>query len=133
LFARSRKPRKIILLVKAGDPVDWTIKLIKPFLDNGDIIIDGGNSHFTDTERREKALKAEEFSSSVGHVGWREGSAVGPSLMPWWRQECVEQIRPIWKPSPQRSTTSMRDVYRSGASGHFVKMVHTGSNMATCS
>jgi 6-phosphogluconate dehydrogenase len=50
------RPRKIILLVKAGDPVDWTIDLIKPFLDKGDIIIDGGNSHFTDTERREKAL-----------------------------------------------------------------------------
>src|SRR6266852_2233991 len=59
-FVRSlEKPRKIILLVKAGDPVDWTIDLIKPFLDKGDIIIDGGNSHFIDTERREKALKAE--------------------------------------------------------------------------
>ncbi len=52
-FVRSlERPRKIILLVKAGDPVDWTINLIKPFLEPGDIIIDGGNSHFKDTERR---------------------------------------------------------------------------------
>src|SRR5258707_15073220 len=59
-FVRSLdRPRKIILLVKAGDPVDWTINLIKPFLEKGDIIIDGGNSHFIDTERREKSLKAE--------------------------------------------------------------------------
>ena len=57
-FVRSLdRPRKIILLVKAGDPVDWTINLIKPFLEAGDIIIDGGNSHFKDTERREKELR----------------------------------------------------------------------------
>jgi len=53
------RPRKMILLVKAGDPVDWTIEQVKPFLEKGDIIIDGGNSYFKDTERREKALKAE--------------------------------------------------------------------------
>lgn len=55
------RPRKIILLVKAGDPVDWTIDLVKPYLDKGDIIIDAGNSHFKDTERRERQLKAEGF------------------------------------------------------------------------
>lgn len=56
-FVRSLElPRKIILLVKAGDPVDWTIDLIKPFLERGDIIIDGGNSHFKDTERRQQQL-----------------------------------------------------------------------------
>ena len=59
-FVKSlERPRKIILLVKAGDPVDWTIDQIKPYLEEGDIIIDGGNSYFMDTERREKALKAE--------------------------------------------------------------------------
>ena len=57
-FVRSlERPRKIILLVKAGAPVDWTIDLIKPFLDRGDIIIDGGNSHFKETERRQQELK----------------------------------------------------------------------------
>src|SRR6186997_1430296 len=62
-FVRSlERPRKIILLVKAGDPVDWTIDQIKPYLEAGDIIIDGGNSYFMDTERREKALKAEGFN-----------------------------------------------------------------------
>src|SRR5258706_1365411 len=58
-FVRSlERPRKIILLVKAGDPVDWTINLIKPFLEAGDIIIDGGNSHFKDTEPRGNELQA---------------------------------------------------------------------------
>src|SRR5258705_10083426 len=57
-FVRSlERPRKIILLVKAGDPVDWTIDLVKPFLESGDIIIDGGNSHFKDTERRQQQLR----------------------------------------------------------------------------
>ena len=58
-FVRAlERPRKLILLVKAGDPVDWTIDQVKPFLEEGDIIIDGGNSYFQDTERREKALKS---------------------------------------------------------------------------
>ena len=61
-FGQSlKRPRKIILLVKAGDPTDWTINLIKPFLDQGDIIIDGGNSYFKDTERREQELKSDGF------------------------------------------------------------------------
>src|SRR5215216_6147699 len=65
-FVRAlERPRKIILLVKAGDPVDWTIDQIKPFLEAGDIIIDGGNSYFMDTERREKQLKAE----GVNYIG----------------------------------------------------------------
>ena len=59
-FVKSlERPRKMILLVKAGDPVDWTIDQVKPYLEKGDIIIDGGNSYFLDTQRREKALKAE--------------------------------------------------------------------------
>src|SRR6202171_2968265 len=65
------RPRKVILLVKAGAPVDWTIDQIKPFMEQGDIIIDGGNSNFVDTERREKALKAEglNFIGSGGSGG----------------------------------------------------------------
>src|SRR5437660_7168331 len=86
-------PRKIILLVKAGDPVDWTIDLIKPFLDKGDIIIDGGNSHFIDTERREKALKAEGlYFIGSGTSGGEKGALWGPSLMPGGDKNAYEQI-----------------------------------------
>src|SRR4029078_7587062 len=83
-FVRSLEThRKIILLVKAGDPVDWTIDLIKPFLEKGDIIIDGGNSHSTDTERREKDLKAEGlYFIGSGTSGGEKGALWGPSLMP---------------------------------------------------
>src|SRR6266496_5137700 len=83
-FVRSlERPRKIILLVKAGDPVDWTINQIKPFLDKGDIIIDCGNSNFKDTERREKELSAEGlYLIGSGTSGGEKGALWGPSMMP---------------------------------------------------
>ncbi len=97
-FVKSlERPRKIILLVKAGDPVDWTIDQIKPHLEAGDIIIDGGNSYFMDTERREKALKAEGFNFiGSGVSGGEKGALWGPSLMPGGDRQAYEQIRPIW-------------------------------------
>src|SRR5688500_2270455 len=59
-FARSlERPRRLLLMVKAGDPVDWTVAQLKPYLEEGDILIDGGNSHFEDTRRRERALTAD--------------------------------------------------------------------------
>ena len=77
-FIRSlERPRKVILLVKAGDPVDWTIDQIKPYLEEGDIIIDGGNSYFMDTERREKALKAEGFNFCGPTIVYALMQAVG--------------------------------------------------------
>ncbi|MFN2513898.1 MAG: NAD(P)-binding domain-containing protein, partial [Pyrinomonadaceae bacterium] len=98
-FVRSlERPRKAILLVKAGDPVDWTIAQIKPFMDQGDIIIDGGNSYFVDTERREKALKAEGINFiGSGVSGGEKGALWGPSLMPGGDRDAYEQIRPIWE------------------------------------
>ena len=128
-FVRSlEKPRKIILLVKAGDPVDWTIDLIKPFLDKGDIIIDGGNSHFTDTERREKALKAGGFFFiGSGTSGGEKGALWGPSLMPGGDKNAYEQIRPIWEAIAAKVADGSCVTYIGpGASGHFVKMVHNG-------
>ena len=78
-FVRSlERPRKAILLVKAGDPVDWTIDQIKPFMEQGDIIIDGGNSYFVDTERREKALKAAGINF-IGSGVSGGGSLIAPS------------------------------------------------------
>src|SRR5882724_11060451 len=128
-FVRSlEKPRKIILLVKAGDPVDWTIDLIKPFLDKGDIIIDGGNSHFTDTERREKALRAEDlYFIGSGTSGGEKGALWGPSLMPGGDKNAYEQIRPIWEAIAAKVTDGPCVTYIGpGGSGHFVKMVHNG-------
>src|SRR6266550_5688305 len=128
-FVRSlEKPRKIILLVKAGDPVDWTIDLIKPFLDKGDIIIDGGNSHYTDTERREKALKAEGiYFIGSGTSGGEKGALWGPSLMPGGDKNAYEQIRPIWEAIAAKVDDGPCVTYIGpGGSGHFVKMVHNG-------
>src|SRR5215212_3942943 len=72
------RPRKLILLVKAGDPVDWTIEQVKPFLEEGDIIIDGGNSYFQDTERREQSLKEEGINFiGSGVSGGEKGALLG--------------------------------------------------------
>jgi 6-phosphogluconate dehydrogenase len=128
-FVQSlERPRKIILLVKAGDPVDWTIKLIKPFLEEGDIIIDGGNSHFKDTERRQQELKAAGlFMIGSGVSGGERGALLGPSLMPGGEAAAYEQIRPIWEAIAAKVPDGPCVTYiGSGGSGHFVKMVHNG-------
>ncbi len=128
-FVRAlERPRKIILLVKAGDPVDWTINLIKPFLDNGDIIIDGGNSHFKDTERREQQLRAEGyFMIGSGTSGGEKGALLGPSLMPGGDRDAYEKIRAIWEAIAAKVPDGPCVTYIGpGGSGHFVKMVHNG-------
>jgi 6-phosphogluconate dehydrogenase len=122
------RPRKIILLVKAGDPVDWTIDQIRPYLEEGDIIIDGGNSYFRDTERREKRLKNEglRFIGS-GVSGGEQGALWGPSLMPGGDRAAYEEIRPIWEAIAAKVDDGPCVTYIGpGGSGHFVKMVHNG-------
>ena len=128
-FVRSlERPRKIILLVKAGQPTDWTINLVKPFLEPGDIIIDGGNSHFKDTERREQELKAADmFMIGSGTSGGEKGALLGPSLMPGGNRDAYEQIRPIWEAIAAKVPDGPCVTYIGpGGSGHFVKMVHNG-------
>src|SRR2546427_2048766 len=128
-FVRSLEPpRKAILLVKAGDPVDWTIDQIKPFMERGDIIIDGGNSYFVDTERREKALKAEGLNFiGSGVSGGEKGALWGPSLMPGGDRDAYEQIRPIWEAIAAKVDDGPCVTYIGpGGAGHFVKMVHNG-------
>lgn len=122
------RPRKLILLVKAGDPVDWTVGLIKPFLQRGDIIVDGGNSHFKDTERRELALKAEGlYFIGSGTSGGEKGALWGPSLMPGGDARAYEEIRPIWEAIAAKVEDGPCVTYIGpGGSGHFVKMVHNG-------
>jgi 6-phosphogluconate dehydrogenase len=128
-FVQSlERPRKLILLVKAGDPVDWTINQVKPFLEPGDIIIDGGNSYFHDTARREKALKDEGFNFiGSGVSGGEKGALLGPSLMPGGDREAYEQIRPIWEAIAAKVDDGPCVTYIGpGGAGHFVKMVHNG-------
>jgi len=122
------RPRKIILLVKAGDPVDWTIDLIKPFLEQGDIIIDGGNSHFKDTERRQRDLATSGlFMIGSGTSGGEKGALLGPSLMPGGDAQAYEHIRPIWEAIAAKVPDGPCVTYIGpGGSGHFVKMVHNG-------
>jgi len=128
LAQKLERPRKIVLLVKAGQPVDWTIDQLKPYLEPGDIIVDGGNSWYEDTERRQKALSAEGLHLiGSGVSGGEEGALWGPSLMPGGEREAYEQIRPIWEAIAAKVDDGPCVTYIGpGGSGHFVKMVHNG-------
>ncbi len=121
-------PRKIILLVKAGPPVDQTIESLRPFLDDGDIIIDGGNSHYEDTRRREKSLLIDDvYLIGSGVSGGEEGALNGPSLMPGGNKDAYEKIRPIWEAIAAKVDDGPCVTYLGpDGAGHFVKMVHNG-------
>ncbi|MGB7924391.1 MAG: NADP-dependent phosphogluconate dehydrogenase [Pyrinomonadaceae bacterium] len=128
-FVRAiKRPRKIMMMVKAGPPVDWTIDQFRPFLEAGDILIDGGNSWYEDTRRREAALREAglHFIGS-GVSGGEEGALWGPSLMPGGAPEAYEEIRPIWEAIAAKTEDGpcTTHVGPDGA-GHFVKMVHNG-------
>jgi 6-phosphogluconate dehydrogenase len=128
-FVRSlSRPRKIMLMVKAGAPVDWTIEQFVPHLEAGDILIDGGNSWFEDTRRRETALRERglRFIGS-GVSGGEEGALWGPSLMPGGAREAYEEIRPIWESIAAKTEDGACTTYVGpDGAGHFVKMVHNG-------
>jgi 6-phosphogluconate dehydrogenase len=121
-------PRKIILMVKAGDPVDDMIRQIKPFLTRGDILIDGGNSYFLDTRRRHADLAKEGILYiGSGVSGGEEGALWGPALMPGGPKEAYLQIEPIWKKIAAQVGDSPCTTYVGpDGAGHFVKMVHNG-------
>lgn len=126
--AALQRPRKLILLVKAGDAVDETIAQLRPFLEAGDILIDAGNSQFQDTRRREADLKAEglRFIGS-GVSGGEEGALWGPSLMPGGDRAAYEAIRPIWEAIAAKVEDGPCVTYVGpDGAGHFVKMVHNG-------
>lgn len=122
------KPRRIMLMVKAGDPVDWTINLLKPYLDQGDIIIDGGNSYFQDTRRRETELAALGFRFvGAGVSGGETGALWGPSIMPGGKREAWEELRPIFEAIAAKVEDGPCVTYIGpDGAGHFVKMVHNG-------
>lgn len=128
-FVKSiKRPRKIILMVKAGEVVDQFIEKLAPLLEEGDILIDGGNSHYGDTERREEHLKEKGILYvGAGISGGEEGARHGPSIMPGGREEAWETLGPIFQAiSAKVDGKPCCEWVGSGGSGHFVKMVHNG-------
>jgi 6-phosphogluconate dehydrogenase len=126
--ASLERPRKILIMVKAGAPVDATIEQLKPLLDEGDILIDGGNSLFTDTERRAKDLEAAKFTFiGMGVSGGEEGALNGPSLMPGGTRSAYQYLEPILtKIAAQVDDGPCVTYVGPGGAGHYVKMVHNG-------
>ncbi len=123
------KPRRILMMVPAGSPVDSAIEHLKPHLEPWDILIDGGNSYFMDTERRNKALEAEGFNFiGTGVSGGEEGALWGPSLMPGGQPEAWEALAPIFQSIAAKAEDGQACVAYMGprGAGHYVKMVHNG-------
>lgn len=124
-----QKPRKVMIMVKAGDPVDIVIDRLLPLLDKGDIIIDGGNSHFTDTIRRTKTLKRKGILFvGAGISGGEEGARYGPSIMPGGNFNAWPHISQILQEISAKvdDGTPCCDWLGKEGSGHYVKMVHNG-------
>lgn len=126
-------PRAIILLVPAGKIVDIVLEELTPLLSPGDIIIDGGNSHFTDTERRYSKLKDSKLHFfGMGVSGGEEGARRGPSMMPGGNKESYELVKPMLEKIAAKTSdgTPCVDYMGHGAAGHYVKMVHNGIEYA---
>ena len=123
------KPRKIMLMVKAGQAVDDFVELLLPHLENGDIIIDGGNSHFPDTIRRTALVESKgKLYIGTGVSGGEEGALLGPSIMPGGSPAAWPYVKPIFQRIAAKTDDGLpccEWVGENGA-GHFVKMVHNG-------
>ncbi len=129
LVSGMTSPRAILLMVKAGDAVDAVIEELLPMLTKGDILIDAGNSHFRDTERREARLtKLGMHFVGMGVSGGEEGALLGPSMMPGGDQKALESILPLLKSMSASDGAKGKCVTYIGpeGAGHFVKMVHNG-------
>ena len=126
-------PRKIMLMVKAGAPVDSVIQELLPFLEAGDIIIDGGNSNYLDTSRRTQTLKEKSILFvGMGVSGGEEGARKGPSLMPGGNDDAWDHIKAVYRKIAAKTFSGApccKWIGPEGA-GHFVKMVHNGIEYA---
>lgn len=133
IFIQSlKKPRKIMLMIKAGSPIDSVIEELLPNLDQGDIIIDGGNSFFQDTIRRFNYLQQKSINYfGVGISGGEKGARFGPSIMPGGNKEVYPHIQPILEAISAHVDDEPCCTYigENGA-GHYVKMVHNGIEYA---
>lgn len=129
LVASLKSPRKIMLMVKAGKPVDDFIELLLPHLEKGDIIIDGGNSHFPDTVRRTKYVEDKGLLYiGTGVSGGEEGALKGPSIMPGGSAAAWPFVKPIFQSISAKveDGSPCCDWVGENGAGHFVKMVHNG-------
>jgi 6-phosphogluconate dehydrogenase len=123
-----KKPRAVMMLVPAGPPVDSVIQDLIPHLEPGDLIIDGGNSHFTDTDVRAGALKERELLyMGMGISGGEHGARFGPSMMPGGPKAAYDRVKPILEAAAAKVGGEPCVTYLgSGSAGHYVKMVHNG-------
>lgn len=129
LIGSLELPRKIMLMIPAGKPVDDVIETLIAFLDAGDIIIDGGNSHFSDTSRRTRALEGKGLLYvGAGVSGGEEGALLGPSIMPGGSVAAWPSVGPIFRAIAAKvdGGAPCCDWIGAEGSGHFVKMVHNG-------
>jgi 6-phosphogluconate dehydrogenase len=129
LVASLAKPRRVMLMVKAGDTVDHMIDSLVPHLEKGDIIIDGGNSLYTDSDRRSKALAEKGLLFiGTGVSGGEEGARFGPSIMPGGNPAAWPHVKEIFQAIAAKveDGTPCCDWVGEGGAGHYVKMVHNG-------
>lgn len=127
--ASIERPRKVMMMIRAGKPVDLVIEGLLPYLEAGDIVIDGGNSNWEDSERREVYLREHGiYFVGAGISGGEEGALNGPAIMPGGAVEAWEAIRPIFQTIAAKAADGSPccSWVGSGGSGHFVKMVHNG-------
>ncbi|MFO0591586.1 MAG: NADP-dependent phosphogluconate dehydrogenase [Polyangiaceae bacterium] len=129
-FVRAlARPRRIVMLVKAGDVVDKTIAALKPFVEAGDVLVDAGNEHFTNTERRVKELAPTGvIYFGMGVSGGEEGARHGPSMMPGGAPEGYARLQPVLEAVAAKDPDGLPCVTHCGpgGAGHYVKMVHNG-------
>ena len=132
LVAALERPRRVVIMVKAGDPTDAVIDELAPLLEEGDVLIDGGNAHFEDTRRRDEALRARGLHYvGTGISGGEEGALHGPSIMPGGSAEAYESLGPMLERiSAHVDGTPCCTHVGPGGAGHFVKMVHNGIEYA---
>ncbi len=129
LVSVLKRPRKVMIMVKAGDAVDQVIAEVTPHLQTGDILIDGGNTHFPDTTRRTQELKAKGILYiGTGVSGGEEGALRGPSIMPGGNPDAWPHVKPIFQAIAAKveDGTPCCDWVGKDGAGHFVKMVHNG-------
>lgn len=129
LIATLKKPRKLLFMIRAGEAIDQQIEECLSFLEPGDLLIDGGNSHYVDTERRCSYLEKKGILFiGTGISGGEEGARHGPSIMPGGNLEGWKLLQPIFQAIAAKSSTGVPccDWVGEGGSGHYVKMVHNG-------
>jgi 6-phosphogluconate dehydrogenase len=129
--ASIKRPRRIIIMVQAGKGTDAVIEQIAPLLEEGDILVDGGNAHWADTDRRNAFAKGKNFFFvGMGVSGGEEGARIGPSIMPGGNKDAVDKLMPILTEISAKAGKKNAEPCVTwcgeGSAGHFVKMVHNG-------